>query len=145
MKRFGIALAAALIASSLVGVKILLTDSYLWFAAPSHAYGLIGFVCLDVAVAVALWNRTRIPAFAAVLLALVQFGAMAGDLFIGSPTGVPATVFRAYLLGDESYVLLLGIQPIIAGLAVIVLARRGSVTIDMRRYQHPMGVATSNK
>jgi len=118
-KRFvfaAIALSAALIVSGGVGASIVTTDNWLWAAAPTHAYGLIVFVAMDLVVIAALWRRVRLADLGAITLATVQFLAMASDLTGYAPTGVPASAFRSYLLGDTSFVLLLSIQPFIAGL-----------------------------
>jgi hypothetical protein len=113
-----IALSGALLVSGAVGARILTTDGWLWAAAPTHAYGLITFVVMDLVLTVALWRGTRYAQAGAVTLALVQFLAMAGDLSGYSPSGVPSDVFRSYLLSNSAFVVLLAIQPAIAGLGL---------------------------
>jgi hypothetical protein len=115
-----IALSAALLGSSAVGANILATDAWLWAAAPTHAYGLIAFAVLDVALVAALWRGVKYSRPFAIGLAAVQFMAMAGDLAgLSLPSGVSATIFRNYLLNDSPFVILLAIQPVIAGLGVL--------------------------
>ena len=115
-----IALSAALVGSSLAGARILTTDAWLWAAAPTHAYGLIAFSVLDLALVAALWRGVRYSRLLAIALAAVQVIAMAGDMAgLSLPTGVSATVFRTYLLNDSPFVVLLSIQPVIAGLGFL--------------------------
>lgn len=106
-----------LVASGLLGVQILLNDRWLWSAAPSHAYGLIGFVAIDLLLLVALVRRVRIAILGAAFVSAVQFGAMLADIVAGQPTGVPSVAFRAYLFSDASYLGLLVVQ-----IAILVLA-----------------------
>jgi len=115
-----VALSVALVASSVVGAWILTNDAWLWAAAPAHAYGLIAFAALDLVFVAALWVGVRYSRPLATALALVQFLAMAGDLAgFSLPAGVSASVFRSYLLNDSPFVVLLSIQPVIAGLGFL--------------------------
>lgn len=116
-------LSISLGASGLVGAQILLTDKWLWSAAPSHAYGLIPFAIIDIVLAALVLSRGRLALAGAGLLALVQFGAMLADIVSGQPSGVTAFAFRSYLLSDSSYIGLLVIQIIILILATGALAR----------------------
>ncbi|SRR5579864_33660 len=103
-------LSLTLLVSGLVGVQILLTDGWLWSAAPSHAYGLLGFVIVDLILATAVLVRTSLAAAGAALIAVVQFGAMIADIVLGQPQGVASIAFRSYLLGDTAYLGLLFMQ-----------------------------------
>ena len=119
-KAVTIALSAALAGSSLVGARILTTDAWLWAAAPTHAYGLIVFAVLDLFLIAALWRGIKYSRPFAIVLAAVQFLAMAGDLAgLSLPVGVSAASFRTYLLSDNAFVVLLSMQPIIAGLGIV--------------------------
>jgi hypothetical protein len=118
---FGI-LSMALVASGIVGVQVLLSDRWLWSAAPSHAYGLIGFIAIDLLLVTASWRRIGIAILGAALVSTAQFGAMVTDLVVGEPQGVPSVAFRAYLTGDASYIGLLIIQ-----IAILIVAF-GSIT-----------------
>lgn len=111
-------LSAALAASALVGIQILSTDYWLWSAAPAHAYGLLGFVALDLVLMLGIWRVTRLAIFGALLTATTQLVAMIGDIISGEPAGLPAVVFRNYLLADSAYVGLLVTQGFIMGIAV---------------------------
>jgi hypothetical protein len=111
-------LSATLGASALVGVQILSTDFWLWSAAPAHAYGLIAFVALDVALIFGTWIITRFAVFGALLTATVQLAAMLGDIIAGEPGGLPVSVFRNYLLADTAYLGLLITQSFIMAIAV---------------------------
>ena|SRR5437773_7638630 len=111
-------LSAALGASALVGVRILATDYWLWSAAPTHAYGLMAFVALDFALILTVWRVTRLSILGALLTATVQLVAMLGDIVAGEPAGLPAAVFRSYLLADAAYLGLLISQCLIMAIAI---------------------------
>jgi hypothetical protein len=111
-------LSATLAASALVGVQILSTDFWLWSAAPTHAYGLMAFVALDVALIFGTWRAERFAVFGALLTATVQLAAMLGDIIAGEPAGLPVSVFRNYLLADTAYLGLLITQGLIMAIAV---------------------------
>ena len=114
----------------MVGMEILSSDEWLWYVAPTHVYGLIVFVFLDFALAIALWRSTRLAAIGAVLFGVLQFVAMFGDIIIGQPAGVPIGLWRSYLLSDTAFTLLLGMQLIIVVSAI--LAMRTPVTMPQR-------------
>ncbi|OLE69744.1 hypothetical protein AUF78_09690 [archaeon 13_1_20CM_2_51_12] len=111
-------LSAALGASAMVGIQILATDYWLWSASPTHAYGLMAFVALDLALIVGVWRLTRLALFGALLTATVQLMAMLGDIIAGEPAGLPAAVFRNYLLADTAYVGLLITQGLIMAITI---------------------------
>ena len=111
-------LSATLGASALVGIQILSTDLWLWSAAPTHAYGLIAFVALDVALIFVTWIATRFAAFGALMTATVQLAAKLGDIIAGEPAGLPVLVFRNYLLADTAYLGLLITQGLIMAIVV---------------------------
>ena len=133
MNKIRIVLSAALAASGVVGARILTTDGWLWSAAPTHAYGLTAFVAIDILLIAALWRGTRLAEIGAASLSVVQMLAMAGDLLGFSPVGVPSDVFRNYLLNNSSFMALLYIQPVIAGLAISARRMRGPV--DPSKYK----------
>ena len=118
-------LSLALLGSGLLGLQVLVNDRWLWSAAPSHAYGLVGFVALDLFLTVAVWIRRNAALLGATLVSGIQLGAMATDLLIGQPTGVPSAAFRSYLLSDAPYVGLLIAQ------AVIMLVAMGAIAVPM--------------
>lgn len=111
-------LSAALTASALIGIEILLTDYWLWSAAPTHAYGLIAFVVLDTAMIFGMWKAVHAAILGALLIATVQLGSMLGDIIIGQPAGTQAAAFRSYLLTDAFYLGLLVTQVLIMAIAV---------------------------
>lgn len=76
-------LALALVASGLAGLQILLIDRWLWSVAPSHAYGLMGFVALDLILVLAVLEKAGIGIVGAALVSGTQFGAMLADLVAG--------------------------------------------------------------
>ncbi len=104
-------IATGLVASTFLGSWILENDQWLWSSAPSHAYGLAGFVLVNaiLAVLVVVW-KTQWPARLVSMATFVQTASMLSDLAGGQPMGVPVTAFRQYLLGDSSFVALLSIQ-----------------------------------
>jgi hypothetical protein len=130
MRPTNLILSVVLLVSAAVGGYILATDPYLWIAAPTHAYGLVAFAVIDLALIVGLWRLPKIAIIGAVLLGLVQLGAMSGDIFFGTLTfssnGTPASAFSEYLLGDTAFVALLGVQAfiIVVGIAAFVMWRR---------------------
>ena len=121
-------LTATLIASGVIGARILATDEWLWTATPSHAYGLLAFAALDFALAVVVQLRMKLAKLGAVALASTQFAAMLVDFTLYSPNGVPAGIFRSYLLGDTLFVVLLLIQPVIALLSLFF--RKGTLSLS---------------
>jgi hypothetical protein len=127
MKPVQIALTALLVVSALVGIEILSTDEWLWYVAPTHAYGLVAFVVLDCALAIVLWRKTRPAAIGAALFGAVQFVAMFGDIITGEPAGVPMGLWRSYLLGDTAFTVLLAIQLVIVASAILAARTRIAV------------------
>ena len=123
MKPTNLILPAVLLLSAAVGGYILATDSYLWSVAPTHAYGLVAFTTVDLALVVGLWRKPRAAIAVATLLGLVQLGAMGGDIFFGTMTFssdvTTATAFSKYLLGDAAFVTLLGIQAVLIAVGVV--------------------------
>src|SRR6266571_1400320 len=128
-------LSLALVASGLFGIQILLSDKWLWSAAPSHAFGLVGFVLIDLVLVVATLRRIGIAALGATLLASVQFGAMLSDLVAGQPEGVPSIAFRNYLLSDAAYLSLLFIQ-----IAIVIVAIEALATSLFHRHDRVLRV-----
>jgi len=118
MRIVRLVLSAALGTSALIGIQILATDYWLWSAAPTHAYGLMAFVALDLALIFGVWRVTRLAIFGALLTATFQLVAMLGDIIGGQPAGLPAAVFRNYLLADTAYLGLLVTQGLILAIAV---------------------------
>jgi len=118
MRIVRLVLSAALGTSALIGIQILATDYWLWSAAPTHAYGLMAFVALDLALILGVWRVTRLAMIGPLLTATFQFVAMLGDLIGGEPVGLPAAVFRNYLLADTAYVGLLVTQGLIVAIAI---------------------------
>lgn len=122
-------LSVVLFVSAAVGGYILATDSSLWSVAPTHAYGLVAFTVIDLALIVGQWRVSRTTIIVTVLLGLVQLGAMSGDVFFGAstlPSNLTTTAaFSKYLLGDAAFATLLGVQVvlIIVGIAAFVMWR----------------------
>jgi hypothetical protein len=122
-------LAMLLVVSGVVGSYILATDKYLWAEAPTHAYGLIVFAGLDFVVAGAVFSALRLSRLIALLLPLVQFAAMSGDLYmgLGSPSSAIQTVFHDYLISDTAFMVLLVLQGVLIGLAFGNMVRPSQV------------------
>src|SRR5947199_9993618 len=102
MKIVQATLSLTLAISGLLGIQILIDDKWLWAAAPSHAYGLIGFVSIDMILVVAALMRVGLATVSAALMAVAQFAAMLADVVGGQPEGGPSVAFRSYLVGDAS-------------------------------------------
>jgi len=115
-----------LLVSGLVGVWIAANDGWLWAVAPSHAYGLLAFAALDAILALVVIVIPKLAYEGALLLSITQVIAMLGDALAFTPMGTLQVAFRAYLLGDSAFVLLLGIQLAVAGITVTaILMPRG--------------------
>src|SRR5437763_12955311 len=121
MKIVQTTLSLTLSISGLVGIQILIDDKWLWAAAPSHAYGLIGFVSIDMILVVVALVRVGLATVSAALMGVAQFAAMLADVVVGQPEGFPSIAFRNYLLGHAAYLGLLFIQ-----IARLCVARAGS-------------------
>src|SRR5213080_1577417 len=117
-----IALTPTLLVSGLAGVWIVASDGWLRAVAPSHAYGLLAFAALDVVLALVVVVVPRLAYVGALLVSMTQVVAMAGDALTFTPTGTLQAAFRTYLLGDTAFVLLLGIQLAVAGIAATAIA-----------------------
>jgi len=78
----------------------------------------MAFVALDLALIFGIWRATRLIIFGALVTASVQLLAMLGDIIAGEPAGLPASVFRNYLLTDTAYVGLLVTQGLIMAIAI---------------------------
>ncbi len=121
MKIVQATLSLTLAVSGLLGIQILIDDKWLWAAAPSHAYGLIGFVSIDLILVVVALLRVGLATVGAALMAMAQFAAMLADVVVGQPEGVPSIAFRNYLLADTAYLGLLFIQIAILSVAIVTL------------------------
>ena len=65
------------------------------------------------------------------LLALIQFGAMGADVFVGQSVGTTISsqsFLQKHLLGDAAFMFLLGVQALLIaiGIAAIIVGRRSS-------------------
>jgi hypothetical protein len=130
-------LTVSFVLSAAVGSYIVATDSYLWAQAPTHAYGLIVFVAIDLATAAAIYIRPRVSRIVALLLPAVQLAAMAGDLYmgLGTPGSLVQGAFREYLLNDSAFMILLVVQAVLVGLAFGLLAQPVTDMREARRTQ----------
>jgi len=118
MKIVQATLSLTLAISGLLGIQILIDDKWLWAVAPSHAYGLIGFVSIDMILVVVALVRVGLSTVSAALMAVAQFAAMLADVVVGQPEGVPSIAFRNYLLGGAAYLGMLFIQIAILSVAI---------------------------
>ena len=108
-------LTITLLVSAAVGAQILLTDSDLWEAAQSHAYGLIGFVVLDLLVAALTLARPRLGSLSAMAWALVKFFIMLGDILTARSVGFEDYAqFMNYLFSLWNFDTLLILQLLVA-------------------------------
>jgi len=116
-------LSLTLVASSALGFQILATDSWLWTAAKSHVVGLAVFTGFDLVLAAAIMWKPKF-AILGFVLALVELAAMTGDMYMGAPAGVSQDLFRIYLQSDSAFSVLLWTQPVVIGIAIIVIRFR---------------------
>ena len=116
-------LSLGLVTSALFGILILTTDRWLWAAAPSHAYGLMVFVIVDISLTIAVLEMLSLGTLAAAVASLVQVSLMLGDMVVGQPEGIPSAAFRAYLINDPSYIGLLFVKTIIAAVAIASMTK----------------------
>ena len=116
-------LSLGLVTSALLGILILTTDRWLWAAAPSHAYGLIGFVIVDVLLAIAVLEILSVGTLAAAIASFVQVSLMLGDMLVGQPEGISSTAFRVYLINDPSYIGLLFVKTVIVTVAIASITK----------------------
>jgi hypothetical protein len=97
-------------------------DGWLWAVAPTHAYGLLAFAALDFLLVVVTIMIPKYGYPGALLVSMIQVVAMAGDALTFTPSGTLQTAFRTYLLGDPSFVALLGMQLAVAGITTTTIA-----------------------
>jgi hypothetical protein len=138
----GAALLALLAISAGLGGAILAVDRVLWNYGRSHAYGLVAFVVVDVLLIGLLFARPRSMLLGTAVWAVVQFIILLGNVVVGAQLGVEAFTqeeFTQYLLGlsqarlmtessfyvlsPYAYDILLILQPLTAGLAVLGFRR----------------------
>ena len=110
-------LSASLLVSAAIGLTIVLTDAYLWSAAPTHALGLIGFIMIDAALAIFLWKGFSLASLLSIALSVIQAIAMLADILTYSTPDVPQQSFRTYLLNNPAFMALLVVQLVIISLA----------------------------
>ena len=112
----------ALVTSAFLGLWILTTDSFLWAAQPTHAYGLIAFVVLDIMFAALIVTRRRLALPGALVFASIQFLAMASDPLTGPQIGMTVEASAQYLFSNWAFDALL-----ISQIAVVLMSWRGYV------------------
>jgi hypothetical protein len=117
------------------------SDGWLRAVAPSHAYGLLAFAALDIVLALVVVVVPKPAYVGALLVSMTQVVAMAGDALTFTPTGTSQAAFRAYLLGDTAFVVLLGIQLAVAGITATAVGMphgvRHRVHFDHARHFKP--------
>jgi hypothetical protein len=145
---YNMLLASLLLLSAALGLVILRVDWVLWFYASPHAYGLLFFVLMDILLAALVFAKPRSASLLAGTWGTIQLLLMTGNIFFGAAFGVDCEGMefrqedlRDYLVGavedapsdygfysisPYSYLLLLGIQGIIAstGLFLYIAYRR---------------------
>ena len=124
-------LSLTLIASSALGFQILATDAWLWTAAASHALGLAVFTIFDLFLAATVLWKSKF-AILGLVLGLVELVAMNVDMYIGAPAGVPQDAFRNYLQSNSAFSVLLWIQPVIIGIAIVAFRFRSTTTLHKK-------------
>jgi len=113
-------LAIVAVASAVVGIEILLTDTDLWEAAPSHAYGLIGFIVIDIIILGLLLGKRNTAFRISMIWGVLQFALMLGDIITAQPSGFDTYgEFMDYLFSLWNFDLLLVLQPVMAALGFL--------------------------
>src|SRR5260370_30925906 len=110
-------LSGSLLVSAVIGTSIVFTDTYLWSAAPTHALGLIGFIALDIALAIAFSNRISLASLLSIALSAVQASAMLAYVLTYSTPDVPQKAFRVYLLNNPMFIGVLIVQLVLPPIA----------------------------
>jgi hypothetical protein len=104
--RTGLLTSVLLVLSALLGLAILGTDHNLWSLEPSHAYGLIGFVAIDViAMALVMWKGSRMALLLGGIWGALFALIMVSDIYSGGATAFSTTTdqFAIYLFGLGYY------------------------------------------
>src|SRR5271157_4779698 len=104
--RTGLLTSVLLVLSTLLGLAILGTDHNLWSLEPSHAYGLIGFVAVDViAIALVMWKGSRMTLLLGGIWGALFALIMVSDIYSGGATAFSTTPdqFAIYLFGLGYY------------------------------------------
>lgn len=89
----------------LLGAAILVIDNVLWDYGRLHAYGLLGFTGLNLALAVLVFLKPGRGSLLAALLSVLELGILVANLFVGAQFGVMGFTqeeLRDYLLGIAS-------------------------------------------
>lgn len=124
----GLATSALLAVSALIGLTILGTDSNLWNYEPSHAYGLIAFVIIDIiGIGLIRWkgsrNLLRLGAAWGAIFALLQVS----DVYSGGAAAIGLTPdqFASYLFGlgypDNAHIAFLNPALLVVNILVAVV------------------------
>jgi hypothetical protein len=136
-------LTPALLISGLVGVWIAANDGWLRAVAPSHAYGLLTFAALDIVLAFVVMVVPKLGYVGALMASTIQVAAMTGDALTFTPTGTLQAAFRAYLLSDTAFVVLLGIQLAVAGITATAIAMPDGIghKVHFDQARHPRSLS----
>ena len=104
--RSGMATSGLLGLSAILGLTILGTDHNLWSLEPSHAYGLIAFVVIDlVAIGLIMWKGSRMMVRLGGVWGAVFAVIMVSDIYSGGALAFDTTPdkFAIYLFGLGYY------------------------------------------
>src|SRR5215471_18850441 len=131
----GTSTAVLLLISAILGVTILATDHNLWQFQPTHAYGLIIFVAIDISLAgAAIMRGTKSALTAAAAWGALQALIMLSDIFTPTPFDSVQTLsmtdFAKYLFGlgfyDNNHIPFLFPALFVVQLVLVVVALRES-------------------
>ena len=126
--RKGLVTSGLMAVSALLGLAILSTDHNLWTYEPSHAYGLIAFVIIDVVgIGLVLWKGSRMVLMLGgawgAIFALLQVS----DIYSGGAASIGLTPdqFAAYLFAlaypDSNHIAVLSPALLVVNILVAVV------------------------
>ncbi len=97
-------LSAVLVSSVIVSAYILAVDNYLWDANPinHHAFGLIAFMAVDVALLIMLFVRQKMATMLAIGWGALQILLVVGDVAggLGLPGFSSSDAYKYLILGN---------------------------------------------
>ena len=119
-RKFRFLMEASLVLSAFFGVYLLITDRSLWILAPSHAYGLIIIVALDLTLAALDFSFLSRFHILSLVLAVLTITVQLGDILTGPQFGMSRMNFASYLFGVWQYDAILLTQFVIIIAALVV-------------------------
>ena len=98
-REFHLLMAASLILSAFLGIYLLATDRSIWILAPSHAYGLMIIVALDVILVILDFRNLKRSYVLTIILATITIILQLGDILTAPQYHLTGASFASYLFG----------------------------------------------